>query len=301
MGILNRDEIERRLEKGELSRYARRKNDGRFDIEPASYDLTAGKAVWKEPIKANSKGVVETRSYNPGRPIDEQLTVSVAPGQMIFVITQEDILMPVNLCGGVYLRNNLAREGILALNAGHVDPGFEGPIVIRLINLRATTWTLTLGTPIFTIVFQTLDVSPADKLVTHHAIPADDTLLKVRNSADAALSNALFDLYALEMEVRLYEHYASVEQRIRSSLSQEFLKRNEFGSPLFIKIWSSLWKIIVILILIIGLLPYFSKVVDFIQQVSHVSSTPTGQPQSPDASPVPAKSPTPPKKGSGTS
>src|SRR2546426_157493 len=87
---------------------------------PASYDLTAGKAVWKEPTRGSKKGPVETRSYNYDVPLEEQPTVTVAPGQMIFVITQEDILMPTNLCGTVYSRNNLAGQGILALNAGHV-------------------------------------------------------------------------------------------------------------------------------------------------------------------------------------
>jgi deoxycytidine triphosphate deaminase len=157
MGILNRDEIERRLKRGGLLRNARRKDDGRFDIEAASYDLTAGKAVWREPTLRGEKGSVETLIYKPNQPLTEQPTVCVQPGQMIFVITHEDVCMPTDLCGTVYSRNALAKAGILALNAGHIDPGYEGPIVIRLINLRAIPWTLTLGRSIFTIVFQTLD------------------------------------------------------------------------------------------------------------------------------------------------
>ena len=70
--------------------------------------------------------------------------------------------MPSCLCGTVYSRNSLALAGILALNAGHVDPGYKGPIAIRLINLRATPWTLTLGQAIFTITFQTVDPNPCD-------------------------------------------------------------------------------------------------------------------------------------------
>ncbi len=133
LGILNRDKIERRLAKGELLRNARRKSDGRFDIEPDSYDLTAGKAVWKEPTRN-----VETRFYNCNPQSDQQPTVTVRPGQMIFVITDEDILMPLDLCGTVYPRNSLATEGILAFHAGHIDPGYEGPVMIRLINMRMT-------------------------------------------------------------------------------------------------------------------------------------------------------------------
>jgi deoxycytidine triphosphate deaminase len=238
MGILNRDEIERRLKMGGLLRYARINTDGQFDLEPASYDLTAGKAVWREPSRKDEKGSVQTQSYKRDEPLEKQPTVTVQPGQMIFVITREEVCMPTTLSGTVYSMNSLAREGILALNAGHVDPGYEGPIVIRLINLRATPWTLTLGTPIFTIVFQTLDFEETDHLLAHDAISADETLVRVRASADAALSNALFDLYALEMQERLNEHYTSVETRLRTALTGDFLKRDEFGQAL----WKWFWR-----------------------------------------------------------
>ena len=205
MGVLNRDEINRRLEKGGLLRNPRRGEDGQFDIEADSYDLTAGKALWKESTRKGRKGrggPVETLSYLPEQPRDKQPTLTVQPGQMVFVITHEDILMPIDLCGTVYSRNKLARDGILALNAGHVDPGYEGPIVIRLINLRATAWTLTLGQSIFTIVFQTLDVGPEDKLIRHRHISQDEMLTIVRQTADVALSNALYDLYASDNLLR---------------------------------------------------------------------------------------------------
>jgi hypothetical protein len=114
---------------------------------------------------------------------------------MIFVITHEDVVLPADMVATVYSRNSLALKGILALNAGHIDPGFEGPIVVRLINLRATPWTLTLGEPIFTIVFQTLSFQPGDVLGSHPAYTRDSTLLRVRETADQALANALLDVY----------------------------------------------------------------------------------------------------------
>jgi deoxycytidine triphosphate deaminase len=249
-GVLNHDEIVRRLEKGELLRGVRRLPSGEYDVESDSYDLTAGKAVWKEPRAGTQKGTVETRAYVVEGSLVAQPTVTVQPGQMIFVITHEDILMPVGLCGTVYSKNNLAGEGILALNAGHVDPGYEGPIVIRLINLRATSWTLTLGSPIFTIVFQTLGTSEHDLLRAHPPISADQTLIRVRQSAEAALSNALFDLYADEIKRLLEEHYASVESKLRTALADDFLKRADFGRALFE--WS--WRAVVTVIVIAGAL-----------------------------------------------
>ena len=86
MGVLNRDEIERRLQNGGLLRNPRRGEDGKFDIEIDSYDLTAGTAVWKEPTRDGDGGNVETMRYLREPLGVAQPTVTVQPGQMIFVV-----------------------------------------------------------------------------------------------------------------------------------------------------------------------------------------------------------------------
>lgn len=250
IGVLNRDEIERRIRAGQLIRNPRLRAEGQIDIEGASYDLTAGVVVWKTPPAGQERGETKTLFYRPeedplpapsgirairprkirqelrkawrravlrfarrqagGQVLDREPTVTLDPGQMIFVITHEDILMPRDVVGTVYSRNSLALKGILALNAGHIDPGFEGPIVIRLINLRANAWTLTLGEPIFTIVFQSLGFLAGDELVAHRTISREETLRNVRNTADQALANALLDVYV-------------------EKLGAEFVRRDQLG------------------------------------------------------------------------
>jgi hypothetical protein len=42
IGTLNRSEIMRRLDRGELLRNARKLSNGHWDLQPASYDLSAG-------------------------------------------------------------------------------------------------------------------------------------------------------------------------------------------------------------------------------------------------------------------
>lgn len=237
MGILNKDEITRRLEKGELMIKARKDTHSHFDVEPDSYDLTAGVAVWKEELQPN-RYEIKTVMYMNGCPIEQQPTITVQPGQMIFVITQEEVNLPLEICGTVYSRNNIALEGILALNAGHVDPGYRGPIVIRLINLKATPWTLHLGNPIFTITFQTVDHVEGDKLESGPIYPFEKMVNRVRKTAENSLSNALFDLYAGKIDVRLNEHYTSVQQRLRDDLTNTFLPRSEIMSCLFKNAWA---------------------------------------------------------------
>ena len=192
MGVLCRAELERRIELGELIENVRRKN-GKPDLQPASYDLSAGRAVWKEAGRSDKPPQVMERSYDDKVDFLYQHAVTLYPGQMMTVITRESVKMPRDLCGNVFSKNRLALSGIFAFNAGHVDPGYHGQIVIRLINLRETTWTLSLGAPIFTIVFQTLEKpGPPESLPFRPPISPAETLQQVRDFADVALSNALF-------------------------------------------------------------------------------------------------------------
>ena len=212
-----------------------------MDIEVASYDLAAGTAIWKESGANRDEQEVITLRYNPGLSSAGQPTVTVQPGQMVFVVTREDVLMPMDLCGTVYSRNNLALRGILALNAGHVDSGYEGPIAIRLINMRANPWTLALGEPIFTIAFQTLDVVPEKGTAVGCIESQDSMIARVRDTADSALSNALFDLYASAMETRLNEYRANTLSELERNGDKRWVQTDRMWAVLF----NSWWKIVV--------------------------------------------------------
>ena len=149
--------------------------------------------------------------------------------------------MPMDLCGTVYSRNNLALRGILALNAGHVDSGYEGPIAIRLINMRATPWTLALGEPIFTIAFQTLDVVPEEGTAVGRIETQDSMIARVRDTADSALSNALFDLYASAMETRLNEYRANTLAELERSGDKKWVQIDRMWMVLFNSGGRNLW------------------------------------------------------------
>lgn len=238
MGVLNRKQIEDRVSNGELLRSPRKDENCQLDIEADSYDLAAGTVIWKERGLSRDEQKVITLRHNPNPSKADQPTVTVQPGQMVFVVTLEDVLMPMDLCGTVYSRNNLALRGILALNAGHVDSGYEGPIAIRLINMRATPWTLALGEPIFTIAFQTLDEVPEEGMTDGRKESQDTMIARVRDTADSALSNALYDLYASEMEARLNEYRANTLAELERNGDKRWVQIDRMWTVLF----NSWWK-----------------------------------------------------------
>ena len=163
MGVLTKTDIQAYLDRDDLLSNPRRRDDGQYDIQPDSYDLTAGKAVWKD----SDGNVSPPLLYDPSLSTEQQATQCVRPGEMVILITHENVIMPLDLCGTVYTKNRLAMAGILALNAGHVDPGYHGPIVIRLINIRSEPWVLRMGTPIFTIVFSNFKSASYRKTSSH--------------------------------------------------------------------------------------------------------------------------------------
>ena len=205
MGVLTRSQISNRILHDGLISNPRLLGTTVPKVEGASYDLCVGTIIWKDS-KTNT---VRRKDFDSAKDYSSQDIETLQPGQMMFVITREEIKMPLDLSATVYSRNKLSRDGILALNAGHIDPGFEGPIIIRLINLRAIPYTLKLGSAIYTIVFQKLD-QPLDPSLAHTKISRDKTILNATNSADEALSNTLYDL----------------------ALLTAFIKKDEFG-PLF--------------------------------------------------------------------
>jgi deoxycytidine triphosphate deaminase len=234
MTVLAKSEIEKHLISGQLISNPRKTKSGHFDVQPASYDLMAGRAVWKDPVKKQ----LEERCFDATKSHAEQATVCLQPGQMLALITHEELTIPVNMCATVFSKNNLALKGIFAFNAGHVDPGFNGPIVIRLINLRATPFTITLGQSVFTIVFHHLQYAASDAaaLIARSPISMDATIKTVREFADVALSNALFDLYADAITSTLSDHRRDTLAAIQESLTKDYVTLERLRHQIFVAI-----------------------------------------------------------------
>jgi deoxycytidine triphosphate deaminase len=225
MPILNRTRIEELVNQGTLIRNPLRDSGSALVVEAASYDLRAGIVLWKE--RASNQLRVE--NFEDGK--DHQTIVTLQPGQMVFVITHEELQLPWEVSGTVYSRNRLQKENILALNAGHVDPGYDGPILIRLINLGAKQWPLQLGDAVFTVVFHTVEPAPSSQTADRRN--KQETLAAAMRTATSAFSNPFHELYENEIARQLQEHYAKAENSLRIALSKDFFKRDELQMFVF--------------------------------------------------------------------
>jgi hypothetical protein len=89
----------------------------------------------------------------------------------------------------------------------------------------------------------------------------------VEAAASASMSNALSDLYAMELDRQLNIHQASVEQRLRHDLEGHFIRREDFWDVFFHSIWSRLVAAI-IFIAVVG-----AFVFTILQYVDNTSSS----------------------------
>ena len=116
------------------------------NVRPSCYDLTIGHIV-------TAGGII--------RPTSQKSSHVLKPGEVATLFSQQTINLPATISGLLIPKNTPATKGLLMLNLGHVEPGWHGPVTAQVVNLNRAPFLLSLGDPIFSIVFHYLN-SAAD-------------------------------------------------------------------------------------------------------------------------------------------
>lgn len=135
-GILSKQDIEAAIDRGELVLNAVKSN-----LQACSYDLRVG-TIFKD-------GLIINRDHQ-----NQSGQFIIKPGEIIHLLTEEEVNMPNNIMATVFPRNFDSSEGLLVLNPGHIDPGYKGAITVTAVNLKKTSLALQRGRNILTIVFE---------------------------------------------------------------------------------------------------------------------------------------------------
>ena len=93
-------------------------------LQPASYDMRIGRIAATVPKDSDPR-------------IDlEKDHVLVIPGYAPAIIwTLEELKLPLNMVGHFGVKSSLSRRGLFASVGMQVDPGFEGPLSVSLMNM----------------------------------------------------------------------------------------------------------------------------------------------------------------------
>jgi deoxycytidine triphosphate deaminase len=133
VGVLGRIQIQALIDSGKLVKGAVAER-----LQGASYDMSVGKI------------------FSEGKVLSADQAVIVPPGGLVSIFTAEELVLPANISATAFAINRMSSKGLLVLNPGHVDPGFEGPLTVKALNVRKVDTVIHAGEPIFTIVFEQL-------------------------------------------------------------------------------------------------------------------------------------------------
>jgi len=93
-------------------------------LQPASYDLRIGEEGF-------------TLLVGKVIPIQNEGALEIQPGDFALVMTHEKLRLPTNMVGHFGLRSLYARMGLLLTSGPQVDPGFEGKLIVGLVNFSS--------------------------------------------------------------------------------------------------------------------------------------------------------------------
>jgi len=135
VSILRYEDIEEELRNGRLIT-----QHAAASIQPSSYDLRVG-TIFRD-------GQIINQDHEKAR---DQFVIQ--PGEIVSLLTMEEVHLPDDMVAIAFPMNKWSSEGLLVLNPGYVDPGFNGPLSVKIVNLRKTRIGISRGQAIFTVSF----------------------------------------------------------------------------------------------------------------------------------------------------
>jgi len=120
-------------------------------LQPASYDLKVGRQAATVP-----------KNGEPRVDLEEEGVLLIPPYAPAGVFTKEELRLSRSYVGHFGLNSSFTRRGLIAAIGMQIDPGFEGPLSVTLLNMSPSAISLDYGETFVTLEFERLSV-PASK------------------------------------------------------------------------------------------------------------------------------------------
>lgn len=113
---------------------------------------------------------------------------TLKPREIVWVVSAENFHLPLDVTGLATLRTTWTHEGILALNVGVVDPGWNGPLSAALVNFSSKEFTINKGAGFLRMLFHAHKPSSSKPVTVTPATYKAQTLSRSRLFSDSFLS-----------------------------------------------------------------------------------------------------------------
>jgi deoxycytidine triphosphate deaminase len=140
----------------------------------ASYDLEIGRII-----------------DHKGKEVEQ---IDLEPQGMVRVISREKVKLPTDVGGYATVKTGLCDQGILAINIGIIDPGYEGLLSSTLINFGKSPNCLKVGDVFLRLSFH--ETTPAVGAAPIPPIPEEDYVSEKKKLVRRDFSPTFLDIEA---------------------------------------------------------------------------------------------------------
>jgi dCTP deaminase len=136
--------------KQHLSRVILENAGDEASIDCNAYTLHIGNEVHVSADVASNEDTLKTT-------LKEKQHFSIPPGQFAFLLTKESVSIPATAMAFINVKSKIKLRGLVNVSGFHVDPGYNGRLVISVYNASPSPIVLAEGQPCFLIWFADLD------------------------------------------------------------------------------------------------------------------------------------------------
>lgn len=191
------------------------------NVEGIKYDFRLGQRI----LKARYNNPIDIDKL----PEEEKKNLVVEPGEVVFVLTEEKLKLPVNIIAHLIHKRKISHEGILTLGGFCIDPLYEGHLLIGLYNLSSENFPLRPGKKLIAAIFYELDKEEIDEftkpLPVINDFP-DELVLMMKKYSPISIQSVLKQLNGLKIELKkLCEANQNQEkwfERFEENLEKQF-------------------------------------------------------------------------------
>lgn len=121
---------------------------------------------------------------------------SLPPRGVVWLVSNERFILPGHVTGLATLRTTWTHDGLLALNVGIVDPGWEGPLAAVVVNFGSTTVRIKKNQSFLRLIFHTHNSVKCTRKIKDREEYKKEIILRSRSFAESFL-----DLHSLSRDV----------------------------------------------------------------------------------------------------
>lgn len=120
-------------------------------IEGIKYDFRLSNHI----LKAKFGQPVDVTKFSQ----DQFLELIIEPNEVVFVLSEERLTLPINVVAQLSPKRKLSQSGVITMGGLAIDPGYNGKLLIGLLNISSTPFNLRPGKKLIAATFYKLDES----------------------------------------------------------------------------------------------------------------------------------------------